>query len=329
MSKPAPASKEFFRAYSRFAPPPRYSLPPRRAGDTLASMNSALLSRRIFSLSSVTAILLAIATARSLAADSAEDLLKQAQAAAQKNDLNGALDLLNQAVKADAKSAKAYYLRGRVFAAQRQHEKAAADLGKVLELEPKAATAHMLRGMELFKAGRITDCLVNFDKFNELAPQRAPDNWQRGIALYYAGRFADGKKQFELHQTVNSSDVENAVWHFLCTARAEGVDKARAQLIPIEGDSRVPMAQVHQLFAGKAKPADVLAAAKAGDPAPERLAHQLFYAHLYLGIYFEALGDAKQARDYILKAAEKADENDYMGDVARVHVEILKKADKK
>ena len=106
------------------------------------------------------------------------------------------------------------------------------------------------------------------------------------------------------------------------------MEPARKNLIPIEGDGRVPMSQVHQLFAGKAKPEDVLAAAKAA-PAHNRAGEPLFYAHLYLGIYFEALGDAKQARDYIFKAAERANENGYMGDVARVHAEILRKLEKK
>ena len=132
----------------------------------------------------------------------------------------------------------------------------------------------------------------------------------------------------EIHQTVNSNDVENAVWHFLCAARADGLASAKQGLIPIDGDGRVPMAQVHQLFAGKAKPEDVLAAAKAA-PAETRAGEPMFYAHLYLGIYFEAIGDAKQARDYIFKAAERANQNGYMGDVARVHADILRKSEKK
>src|SRR5205085_8743876 len=104
--------------------------------------------------------------------------------------------------------------------------------------------------------------------FLSLEPQQKPYHWQRGISLYYAGRFDDGKKQFELHQTVNTQDVENAVWHFLCTVRLEGLESAKKQLIPIEKDARVPMAQVHQLFAGKARPQDVLAAAQAAPPQP-------------------------------------------------------------
>jgi lipoprotein NlpI len=108
-------------------------------------------------------------------------------------------------------------------------------------------------------------------------------------------------------------------------ARASGVEKARAALIPIEGDARVPMAQVHALFAGKAKLEDVLAAAKAGDPPPDRLDNQLFFAHLYLGLYFEAIGNPERAQEHILKAATAFKADHYMGDVARVHAQTLRK----
>ncbi len=102
------------------------------------------------------------------------------------------------------------------------------------------------------------------------------------------------------------------------------MEKARASLIPIEGDARVPMKEVHALFGGKAKPEDVLTAALAGNPPQARLDHQLFYAHLYLGLYFEAIGDKKLAGEHIFQAAELSKENDYMGDVARVHAQLLR-----
>ncbi|HCQ37712.1 MAG TPA: hypothetical protein DIV39_01030, partial [Verrucomicrobiales bacterium] len=71
------------------------------------------------------------------------------------------------------------------------------------------------RGIEHFFAGRITESLKDWDRVVKMVPQQAPHHWQRGIALYYAGRFKEGVKQFEIHQTVNGTDVENAVWHFI------------------------------------------------------------------------------------------------------------------
>ena len=106
------------------------------------------------------------------------------------------------------------------------------------------------------------------------------------------------------------------------TARSAGVEKARAALIPIRNDGRVPMMQVHALFAGKATVEDVLAAAKAGQPSAEELRQRLFYAHLYLGLHYEALGEAKRAGEHIAKAAGEFAEDHYMGDVARVHQKL-------
>ena len=270
---------------------------------------------------------------KSFAAKAAEsaaaELLSQARAAYQKGNTDEALALATKAIAAEAKNSQGYLLRGQVHEANRRHAEAVADFDQVLKLDPRAAAVYQHRGFEQFKLGHFTESIADFDKFIQLVPEQAPHHWQRGISLYYAGRFAEGRKQFESHQTVNPNDVENAVWHFLCTARTASVEKARAALIPIQGDTRVPMKEVHALFAGKAKPEEVLAAAKAGSPTPARLNHQLFYAHLYLGLYYEAIGDEKLAREYIFKAEEQFKDNDYMGEVARVHAEVFRKAEKK
>ena len=260
-------------------------------------------------------------------ADTSE-IAQQAIAAYRKGDLPVALALATKLTEAAPKQPSGWFLRAQLHVTQRQHAQAVADYSEVIKLDPKSPNAWEARGEAYFKLGKIAESIADFDQLLERVPAQRPHHWQRGIALYYAGRFKDGKEQFEIHQTVNSNDVENAVWHFLCAARADGLAAAKKNLIPIEGDSRVPMAQVHQLFAGKAKPEDVLAAAQAA-PAETRSGEPLFYAHLYLGIYYEALGDTKQARDYIFKAAERADHNGYMGDVARVHAEILRKQEKK
>src|SRR5215813_14765165 len=124
---------------------------------------------------------------------------------------------------------------------RREHAQAIADFDQILKLRPKWADGYNHRGAEHFKMAHIRQSLADFDRALEIEPAQAPYHWQRGIALYYSGRFDDGRKQFELHQTVNGNDVENAVWHFLCVARQSGIAKARESLIPIVGDSRVPM----------------------------------------------------------------------------------------
>src|SRR6266571_3538078 len=142
----------------------------------------------------------------------------------------------------------------------------------------------MDRAVADFQQGRIAQAVEGFDRVAKLVPNYAPQLWQRGIALYYAGRYKDCRAQFEAHRTVNPNDVENAAWHFLCVARAESPERAKAALLPVGPDPRVPLAQIYQVFRGTLAPEAVLAAA-GGRPESQ------FYAHLYLGLYFDALGN--------------------------------------
>jgi lipoprotein NlpI len=165
-----------------------------------------------------------------------------------------------------------------------------------------------------FEAGRVTESAAGFDALVKLVPSAAPELWQRGIALYYAGRYQDCRAQFELHRTVNPNDVENAVWHFLCVARAESPEQAKAAILPVGPDARVPMRQVYEMFRGTLPPDRVLAAA-GSRPSGE------FFAHLYVGLYYEALRDKRALEHIRMAAADRfADAGGYMHTVAKVHL---------
>ena len=172
----------------------------------------------------------------------------------------------------------------------------------------------MSLAIDAFEQGRFAEAATAFDAVAKAVPDRAPQLWQRGIALYYAGRYDDCRRQFESHRTVNPDDVENAVWHFLCVARGESLAKARAALLPVGPDARVPMREVYQMFRGTLTPEQVLSAA-GSQPAA------LFYAHLYVGLYFEAQGMTARALEHIkIAAADRFErEGGYMHMVARVH----------
>ena len=186
-----------------------------------------------------------------------------------------------------------------------------------------AAQAAFDRAVADFRNGRMTESVAEFDTLIKLAPDAAPQLWQRGIALYYAGRYKDCRAQFELHRTVNPDDVENAAWHFLCVARAESVARARAALLPVGPDPRVPMGQVYLMLRGTLLPDEVVSAAGA-QVAPQ------FYAHLYVGLYYDALGDRTRALEHIsIAAADRfASVGGYMHTVARIHLDLLQKSRK-
>jgi len=209
-----------------------------------------------------------------------------------------------------------------------QYQKALDLLDKAIATDPKAGAAYQLRGLTKFKLGNIAGSIADFDKYIDLEPKQKARHWQRGISYYYAGRFDDGMRQFEGYQTVDSNDVENAVWRYLCQAKKDGIKKARADMLKIGKDARVPMKEIYELFAGRLKPGDVLDAAKAGKPSEDKLNERLFYAHLYLGLFFESEGDAKKALEHLTVAADHKIGH-YMWDVARVHRDLLRKDIKK
>jgi lipoprotein NlpI len=185
-------------------------------------------------------------------------------------------------------------------------------------LAAQSPEALLGRAVDQFEQGQFAESASTFDELAKRIPDEAPHLWQRGIALYYAHRFTDCRRQFESHRTVNPDDVENSAWHFLCVAREQTPEKARAALLPVGPDSRLPMREVYQMFRGELMPQDVLKAA-GNQPGG------LFYAHLYIGLYSEAIGRKDLTLKHIKEAAsdQYARVGGYMHMVARVHAKVL------
>ena len=242
------------------------------------------------------------------------------------------------AVKEHPKSIAALVNRSHMHTALKRYPKAVADATAALKLDPDDAELYQLRGEAHFRNVQMEESIKDFDEFIKRRPSREPHHWQRGIAHYYAGQYAKGRRQFTIHQTVNGNDVENAVFHFICTAKAIDLKTAQKEFIHIEGDSRIPMFQIHRLFAGNMTVEQVLQAAERPSErdilnrralTPAARVRQEFYANYYIGLYYDSHGKPEKAKEYIMKAAATADLNGYMGDCARVHAELIKRAEKK
>jgi len=216
---------------------------------------------------------------------------------------------------------KTHFFRG-------EYDDALAAAKEMGELQPHVIQHQLFLGDVAFAACDMPTSIEAFNSAAKLNPGLGPYLWQRGLAQYYAERYKDGVKQFETHQTVNSQDVENAVWHLLCAARFSDVEKARKKLIPITGDTRIPMSQVYEMFAGRMKPEEVIKAAHNSgglvQPGTQRHNLQLYYAHLYIGLYHEMLGKQELAIES-MKEAQKINplpKNNFMGVVAHVHLKL-------
>ena len=240
-----------------------------------------------------------------------------------RTNLPAALKLCDRAVTNAPTDAQPLLWRAQLLDRAQRFDDGIRDLTAALQLAPKTPVILQRRGELRFKAGQFEQSVADFDQVIELAPAQRAHHWQRGISLYYAGRFAEGRKQFELHQTVNPNDVENSAWHFLCAARETSVTNARALMLTTGTDGRVPMKEIDDLYRGSGSAEKVLDAARRVTGVNSNR-DALFYAHLYLGIYFEVLGDAVKAREHISKATGEYGVQHYMGDVARVHWRQLK-----
>ena len=190
--------------------------------------------------------------------------------------------------------------------------------------QPNSAEVFDMLGTAEFMVGQAADSCKAFDRQIKLRPEDGPGHWRRGISLYYAGRYAEGQKQFEDYQSVDGNDVENTVWKLMCQVRAPGqtLEKAQKEMLPIGLDRRVPMMKVLDMFAGKAKPAEVeqLAQKTGGVQADSAK----FYGNLYLGLWEDLMGRSDSAASYLEKASMGTGGSEYMRDVGKVHLKLLK-----
>lgn len=184
---------------------------------------------------------------------------------------------------------------------------------ETIKNQPNNPNAYIRRGMVYFQLAKIDQSIQDFDTAEKLDARIIPYLWQRGLSYYYAERFAEGAQQFEIDLTVNAQDVEETVWRYLCIARLVSVTEARNSLLPVKNDPRRIMRSVYDLYAGNCTADDVLNVGKSEGIKGN------FYSHLYLGLYYEAENNIDLAQDYIVKAADNYQIEDYMWYLARVH----------
>jgi hypothetical protein len=110
----------------------------------------------------------------------------------------------------------------------------------------------------IFKLAKITESIQDFDHAEQLDHSIKPYLWQRGLSYYYAEQYQLGAEQFEIDLSVNSQDVEETVWRYLCIAQFQGVEVAKNTLLPVKNDPRPVLRSVYDLFAGNCTPEDLL-----------------------------------------------------------------------
>ena len=206
-----------------------------------------------------------------------------------------------------------------------RYDEAAKNLDALISIDDQRVDYHFKLGDTRFMNGEMKQAIAAYDRAIELAPALEPRCWQRGLAYYFANEFELGKAQFDVHQTVNSQDVENSVWHLLCNSRLVGLEKARDAMIPIQGDSRTPMPEVFKLFAGQGTANEVMQAATRDSQSSDyNRRNHLYYAHLYIGLFHDMQGESELAVKSMKQASDinPSSKSQLMGSVADVFLKL-------
>jgi lipoprotein NlpI len=200
-----------------------------------------------------------------------------------------------------------------------------------IEADPQNLGLYSRRGDARFFSAQFAAAVADYDRMVELDPATDASHWRRGIAYFYAGRYADAAAQFERYHSFDDVDRENGIWRYLSQVKAHGREKARQGLLKYAKDDREPFPQVYELFAGRTTPEAILKSIADAPITPAERQPREFYARLYIGLN-EFIEDRPQTA---LVHLEHAVRNpwwrtagygpNYMGHVARLHVDLLRK----
>jgi lipoprotein NlpI len=167
-----------------------------------------------------------------------------------------------------------------------------------------------------------------FHRLVEVDPSQDAPNWRLGIAYYFNEQYAESAAQFAQYHDYDGRDRENGVWKFLGDARAGGLEKARAEMLPYKEFDREPFPALYDVYAGKLSQEDFnTRLQQRGLTEDPRV---MFFAHYYMGLYEEmldhheaALARLDQAIALFTPEEAGASGPGYMYHVARTHREWL------
>jgi alpha-L-fucosidase len=235
-----------------------------------------------------------------------------------------AIEGVSRAILSFPAFAPFHLLRGRLEEEEGRLEESLRDFTFATELEASPASYHE-RANVLFRLERFREAVTDYDRAAAGGtPHGQEACWERGLAQYYLGDFAASRKQFEGYHSVDPHDIENGLWRYYSIAKGEGLEKAKATLLPYPGETRGPFAALLRLYRGEGSVAQVIEEAGTGAPA-ERQEASLFYAHYYLGKYFEVRGEREEALRH-LKEALRHPVRHFMVHCARFDLGRLEKA---
>ncbi|MBT3469944.1 MAG: tetratricopeptide repeat protein [Opitutae bacterium] len=211
---------------------------------------------------------------------------------------------------------------------QKQFKEDISDYTEHLSKSPKEVRLYSRRGdMHLF-AGNFAKAVADFEKMIELDPSQDAPHWRLGIAYYYINDFKKGMDQFSKYHAYDAVDRENGVWKYFCQSCLEGIKKAEREMLPYTRFDRHPFPAIYDLLGGKEdmSPEKILKAAEVSKESESAKIRRFFFAHLYIGMWYEIQGNKEKAIKHLRLATANAygrTSKTYMWQVARLQYEQL------
>jgi lipoprotein NlpI len=210
-----------------------------------------------------------------------------------------------------------------------QFEEQKKGLDAELEKNPDNADWRTRRGDVRLFLGDAKGAVEDFEKEIALDPTRNTPHWRLGIAYHFAGQWEKSAAQFAKYHAYDDRDRENGIWHFLANARIHGLEAARKSMLEYTRFDREPFPDLYDMLAGKKTGAEVLAAAEKKGLKDNALV--MFFAHYYVGLNEQLLGNTAAANEHLATAVKLAQQTGarggpgYMGQVARLHYDARNK----
>ena len=197
-----------------------------------------------------------VATSPHPAAADALDDLDAAITAFQRNDLQGALDLLEKAVASGELEASvlagAHNNRGIILAVMERHEDAIGAFSRALEVSPELPQAFRGRAVALNQLGRFAEAIPDFD----VALADRPDDQfilnERGLALVGIGNHASAATDFEAAIDLDPGFLvarENLLAALRASGQADRIAAVEAGEAVADGQTEYGLANFEQALA--------------------------------------------------------------------------------
>jgi tetratricopeptide (TPR) repeat protein len=141
------------------------------------------------------------------------DVASKAAAAREANDLPGAIDLYQQALKLNSQWADGWWFLGSLHYATGEYAAARDDLSRYLELTPNAAPALAMRGLCEFEIGSYQESLKDIERALALGAANQPRNekilrYHEALLLTRTGRFEDALRSYAFFAHEEDSNPE-------------------------------------------------------------------------------------------------------------------------